>query len=595
MKFLPGATVAFFFSAVLCAGGAVWYPAEGWADKPDPVASPRARKGGLIRFNGGQGPKSYNAYIDNNTYTRMTFDLMYGALLTIDSETLDFKPYIACRWSVSDDGREFTFVIDPRARWSDGTRITAEDVKWTFDAVMDAKSDTGAWKTMLGVYESPHVAASDTVVFRKKGDSPKDWRDLIHCATFPIMPSGHFGGADFNRLDFIGAPVSGPYRLCRVEHEVECEYRRETGWWRADFPSSRGLFNFDRLIIRYFTDNENAFEALKKKRIDVYPVYTARIMNEGTRTKHFVRNWILKRRVRNQSPIGFQGFAMNMRRPPFDDVRTRKAMAKLMDRELMNRTMMNGEYFLLNSYYTDLYRPRTSCTNVLWSYDPEGAAKLLSEVGWRRNADGRLEKDGREFVFTFLSRSQGDDKFLSLFNSALRAQGITMKIDRKDFAGWMRDMDQYNFDMTWAAWGASLIRNPETMWKSSEGRNKGGNNVTGFADAEVDAIIEREKTMMTNAEREDAYRRIDALVCAQVPYILLWHTDEHRVLYWNKFGTPSSVLGRYGDEDGILAYWWFDVDKARELDEAMNANADSSEAFLPAVPLRVDFKTGAER
>jgi microcin C transport system substrate-binding protein len=133
------------------------------------------------------------------------------------------------------------------------------------------------------------------------------------------------------------------------------------------------------------------------------------------------------------------------------------------------------------------------------------------------------------------------------------------------------------------------------MWKSSEGRNKGGNNVTGFADAEVDAIIEREKTMMTNSEREDAYRRIDALVCAQVPYILLWHTDEHRVLYWNKFGTPSSVLGRYGDEDGILAYWWFDVDKARELDEAMNANADSSEAFLPAVPLRVDFKTGAER
>ena len=270
-------------------------------------------------------------------------------------------------------------------------------------------------------------------------------------------------------------------------------------------------------------------------------------------------------------------------------------MAKLMDRELMNRTMMNGEYFLLNSYYTDLYRPRTSCTNELWRYDPEGAAKLLSEAGWRRNAQGLLEKNGREFVFTFLSRSQGDDKFLSLFNSALRAQGVTMKIDRKDFAGWMRDMDQYNFDMTWAAWGASLIRNPESMWKSSEGRNKGGNNVTGFADAEVDAIIEREKTMMTNSEREDAYRRIDALVCAQVPYNMLWHTDEHRVLYWNRFGVPSSVFGRYGDEDGILAYWWFDADKARELDEAMSADADLSEAFLPAVPLRVDFKTGTER
>ena len=313
-------------------------------------------------------------------------------------------------------------------------------------------------------------------------------------------------------------------------------------------------------------------------------------MNEGTKTAHFARNWILKRRVRNQSPVGFQGFAMNMRRPPFNDLNVRQAMAKLVDRETMNRTLMNGEYFLLNSYFTDLYRPRSSCTNEMWKYDPEGAARLLADAGWKRNGRGVLEKAGREFVFTFLSRSQGEDKFLSLFDSALRAQGIEMKIDRRDFAGWMRDMDEYNFDMTWAAWGASLIRNPETMWKSSEGVRRGGNNVTGFADDEVDGLIAREKEMMSAAEREETYRRIDSLVTSKVPYVLLWHTDEHRILYWNKFGTPDSVFGRYGDEDGILAYWWYDVDRARELGEAMDG-----EGFLPSVSLKVDFKTEAKR
>ena len=145
-----------------------WYPAADWKDEPDPVASPLARKGGTVRFNGGQPPKSYNAYVDNNSYTMMTFELMYENLLSTDTDTLEFCPGLARRWAVSDDGREFTFVIDERAKWSDGRPVAAEDVKWTFDAVMDPKSDTGPWKTTLGSFESPVVVDVRTVVIRKQ-------------------------------------------------------------------------------------------------------------------------------------------------------------------------------------------------------------------------------------------------------------------------------------------------------------------------------------------------------------------------------------------------------------------------------------------
>ena len=158
----------------------MWFPADGWHEKRDPSASPRAVKGGAIRFNGAQWPKSFNAYVDNNSYTRMTFDLMYENLLTMDSDSFEFEPGLARRWSVSDDGREFVFVLDDRARWSDGRPVTAEDVKWTFDAVMDPKSDTGPWKTILGAFESPETIAPGSVRIRKKGDSPKDWRDLAN-------------------------------------------------------------------------------------------------------------------------------------------------------------------------------------------------------------------------------------------------------------------------------------------------------------------------------------------------------------------------------------------------------------------------------
>ena len=561
-----------------------WYPSPDWKDEPDRVASPHAKKGGTIRFNGSQAPKSLNGYVDTNTYTMMTFALMYENLLTTDTDTLDFAPGLARYWAVSDDGEEFVFVLDERAKWSDGVPITAEDVKWTFDTVMDNKNDTGSWKMMLGKFESPEVLDVRTVRFRKKPGSAKDWRDLQNVGFFYILPKHAFENQDFNKLDLVDAPVCGAYKIARIAEQVETEFVRVENWWRRDLPSSVGVCNFDRLVMRYYVDNENAFEALKKKTIDVYPVYTARIMGGETHGEKFDRNWIIKRRVKNHNPVGYQGFAMNMRKPPFDDVRVRKAMAMLVDRETMNRTMMFGEYFLLKSYYTDLYDEEHPCANPEFSYDVEGAKALLAEAGWKKNAKGVLEKDGREFRFTFLSRATSEDKFLSLFNHALEQCGIKMNIARKDFAGWMRDMDDFNFEMTWASWGGTVFRNPEITWLSSEADRKGSNNVTGFKSAEVDEIIKAEKGMMKMSDRADAYRRIDALVSAEVPYVLLWNIAETRLLYWNKFGMPDAVLGKYSNEDCIFAYWWYDDDKAAEL-----ADAISGRTCLPDVPLRVDY------
>lgn len=566
-------------------GALKWHPADDWRDMPDTVASPYARKGGTIRMYGGSPPKSLCEYTDNNTYTRMTFSLMYESLITTDTDTLEFAPYLARRWAESEDGREFTFVLDERAKWSDGVPVTAADVKWTFDTVMAPTTDSGPWKVILGVFESPEIVDERTIVFRKKGDSPKNWRDLSQCGTFYVLPKHAFEGKDFNKLDLLDAPVSGPYRLSRVDEQVETEFSRVPTWWRANFPSCRSVCNFDKLVMRYYADSANAFEAFKKKAIDVYPVYTARIMNGETHGEKFDKNWIVKRRVKNHNPIGFQGFAMNMRRWPFDDIRVRKAMAMLVDRETMNRTMMFNEYFLLSSFYADLYDDAHPCGNAFYGYNVEEAGRLLSEAGFAKNPKtGKLEKDGRQFRFTFLSRSPSEDKFLSLFNAALLQLGIDMSIQRKDFAGWMRDMDEFNFEMTWQSWGSSIFKNPETMWLSSEADRKGSNNTVGFKSDEVDAIIAAEKSMETMKERTDAYRRIDKLVTDQVPYAFLWQTDETRILYWNKFGTPDTVLSRYSNEECVFSYWWYDADKAEELDAAMKSGR-----CLPSVPLNIDF------
>ena len=572
--------------SVVLVAALTWHPATNWVEKPDPVASPRARRGGTLRLNGSQPPKSFNAYVDNNSYSSMVFGLMYERLLGMDTTTSELMPSLARRWAVSDDGREFTFVLDERAKWSDGEPITAADVKWTFDTVMDPKNDTGPWKSTLAFFESPEVLDVRTVRFRKKGDSPKDWRDILNCSTFWILPKHAFEGLDFNKLNLVGAVVGGAYQIVRAEPQVETELKRHGRWWSQDLPQCRGTMNFDRILVRYFVDNENAFEALKKRKIDVYPVYSARIYAAGTNGEAFKRNWLLKRRVRNRAPIGYQGFAMNMRHAPFDDVRVRRAMAALLDRETMNRTMMNNAYFLLNSYYTDIYDKDHPCTNEMHAYDPAKAEKLLAEAGWKKDpADGLLKKEGRPFAFTFLSRSSTEDKFLSLFDQELRKLGISMTINRKDFANWMRDMDSFSFDMTWAAWGAGTVKYPEIAWLGKEADRKGSNNVTGFKSDEVDRLIAEEKGFESASARLDAYRKIDALIAKEVPYVLLWQTDSTRLLYWNKFGTPDGILAPCDREESVLPYWWYDEDRAAELERSMKGNG-----FLPAVSESVSVR-----
>ena len=571
-------------SAALAARSDDVFPKPDWKEGPDPLSSPLAVRGGILRFAAFQPPKSLNAYIDNNSYTRQIFDLMYETLLNVDSVTTEFTPGLANRWAISDDKLSFTFEIDPAARWSDGYPVTAEDVKWTFDQVMAPTNATGSSKVALSVFASPEILGERTVRFRAK---ESHWRNLLAVGMFEIMPKHAFEKQDFNRLDLDRPVVSGPYVLSAVKEQIEIRLSRRWDWWAGDHPSLRHTMNFDTLVFRYYLDNENAFEAFKKGQVDVYAVYAARIWANETIGEKFDKNWIVKRRVRNHRPIGFQGFAMNMRRPPFDDLRVRQALAHLVDRETMNRTMMFNAYFLHRSYFEDLYDADHPCSNAVSRFDVARAKALLREAGYTPNPQtGILEKAGRPLRFQFLTRDGSTEKYLALCNSAFKEVGIEMKIERKDFAAWMRDMDAYNFDMTWASWGEVIFRDPESMWHSREADRPSGNNLTGFKDPRVDALIEKQKNVFSITERNAIDREIDALVTAAVPYVLLWNLDAVRLLYWDAFGMPDTVLSKSGDERSLLGYWWYDADSAAELKAAM-ATGD----MLPHRPVLVDFDT----
>ncbi len=558
------------------------FPEASWKDAPDALASLDAYRGGTIRVFAGQYPKSFNYYLDNNTFCAELAGLMFDSLLGLNPLTATFEPALASGWSISDDQLTFTFNLDPTAKWSDNTPITTADVLWTYNIILDEKSDTGPHKIALQRFERPEIVDPHTIRFKAK---EVHWRNLINASSFHILPKHALEKQDFNTVNFAFPVVSGPYAFGTIKEGLRLELTRRDDWWRQDQKRTQGLYNFDTILYRFYTERPNAFDAFKKDQIDLFAVHTSRLWVKETQGDAFARNWIVRQRVQNYHPIGFQGFALNMRRPPYNDPKVRMALAHLLDREQMNSTVMYNQYFLHKSYYEDLYSPATPCENPTFPYNPTRATQLLTEAGWTINPKTQqLEKDGTPFTLSFLTRDPSSEKFLQIYEKDLTRAGIKLVINRKDWAGWSRDMNTYDFDVTWAAWGASLFKDPESLWHSREAAREGGNNITGFEDPTVDALIEQLMTEFDMQARNAIVRRVDGILARQCPYLLLWNLNYTRLLYWNRFASPPTVLSKFGDTSSALAYWWYDEDLAADLDAARSANTP-----LPPVPESVTF------
>lgn len=559
------------------------FPEKNWQDAPNPLAGPDAVNGGTISVFSGQYPKSLNYYLDNNVISAEIFGAMFETLLTMNPVNLTYEPGLASKWIISDDKKEFIFKIDRNAKWSDGSPVTAHDVRFTYDVVMDEKNLAGAHKIDMERFYPPVVVDDYTIIFKAKD---VHWKNLGAAGGFHILSKKAFQGKDFNKVNFSFPLVSGPYKIGEINEGVYITLERRKNWWNRKANRFKGTGNFKTIKFMFFAERENAFEAFKKRKIDIFPVYTSRIWINETKGESFLKNWIIKQKIFNKKPVGFQGFAMNMRKPPFDDLKVRKAMAYLIDRRKMNSALMYDQYFLHRSYYEDLYSKEHPCANQLYEFNKDKAQRLLKEAGWDVNPEtGFLEKNSKRFSFRFLTRSASSEKFIAIYAEDLKDVGIELVIDKKDWASWARDMEEFNYQMTWAAWGAGVFKDPEGMWSSKEADRNGGNNIPGFKNSMVDQLIEKQKVIFDINKRNDIYRKIDEIVYKQMPYVLLWNINYVRLLYWNKFGTPDTVLSKYGDERSAIWYWWIDQDSVADLDDAIE-----HKTFLPSKSHNIYFE-----
>ena len=543
------------------------FPTSDWKDKVDPIASEDAEVGGTLRLFSGPSPESLNYYTSFTSQSGTIFGLMYETLLGGDPITLEDEPGLAKSWTISDDKKVFTFELDPNAKWSNGKQITADDVIATYNAIVDPKNMTGPWQVRMKRFTKVEKVSDSKIRFIA---DKVHWSLLDVAGSFYIVPKELVERKEFRKTNFDFDIVSGPYKMGEYREGRFLDIERRSDWWSANKKSNQYKYNFEKIRFRFYDTTDTAFESFRKGELDLYSVNKSAIWVSKTSSNAFIKGWITKQEVYNHSPVGFQGFALNMRRPLFKDLKVRQALYHLLDRKKMNETQMHNLYFLHRSFYEDLYSEEKPNQNTFYEFNVNKARILLAEAGWVVNPEnGKLEKNGQPFVINFLARSADANRFLSIYSEDLKRVGIDMKVELKDWAAWLKEMNSFNYDMTWAAWGAGIKKDPEPMWHSKFVDQPSSNNITGFSSADVDELIESQKTIFNLQERHEIARKVDNLVYEQVPYLLLWNLNYARLLYWNKMGTPYTVLSKFGGADSsAITYWWIDEDAADELNEA---------------------------
>lgn len=552
--------------------------------------NPEAPKGGTLRLSGFGSFDSLNGFISRgNSADRL--GLIYDTL-TFHSLDEPFTEYglLAERIEHPEDNTWVRFYLRPQARFHDGQPVTANDVVFTFNTLVEK----GAPFYRAYYADVKEVVADDerTVTFHFHHGRNRELPLVL--GQLPVLPAHYWAERDFARTTLEPPLGSGPYRIAQVNAGRSISFSRVEDYWGADLPVNRGFYNFDRVVVDYYRDLGVALEAFKAGQFDFNQEYSARNWAGGYASPALRDGRIIQEEIPNLNTQGMQGFVFNMRRPYFQDRRVRKAITLLFDFEWANGRLFHNAYERSSSYFgnselgaeglpdeaelalLEPWReqlpdsvfgpawspPRTDGSGVIRKQMREAYA-LLQEAGWRIENDLLVNEDGEPLRFEFLIVQADFERVLLPYKRNLASLGIELTLRRVDTSQYINRLRSRDFDMVVTSFGQSNSPGNEQReyWHSASADNPGSRNLMGLRHPAVDALVDG---LIQADSRESLIthtRALDRVLRAKHILVPNFHTTVYRVAYWNRFAHPA-LPPKY---DLGLFTWWEDPAKAAAL------------------------------
>ncbi len=326
----------------------------------------------------------------------------------------------------TDASRDYaTFRLDPRAHFSDGSPITAEDIRFSFELLRS--KGRPQQRAAFGLVKSVETPDPLTIRFDLGGVGDRELPLIL--ALMPVLSRRHTDAEHFEDQTLAIPIGSGPYVVANVDPGRGLTFRRDPNYWAKDLPISRGLYNFDEIDIDYFQDETSLFTAFTAG------LYDVRIEDDATRWRDGYdfparrRGEVVVEELPIGLPRGMSGFAFNTRRAVFGDVRVREALASMFDFEWINATMFAGAFARTMSYFDDSElsgagRPADAAERALLAPFPDAVRADVLDGRWRPPVSDGTGRD-REIARRALAE-------LSLAGYALR--GGVLQRSRRDAA-----------------------------------------------------------------------------------------------------------------------------------------------------------------
>ncbi len=506
-------------------------------------------------------------------------DSMYGLL----AETIEYPENR--QWVV--------FNIRPEARFSDDTPVTADDVVYSFNILID--KGRPSYKSSLRDVQK--VEALDPLKVKFTFNEDSNTRELpALVAGLPVFSKAYYESRDFaeSTLDI---PVgSGPYTLDKVTPGKTVSYIRRDDYWGANLPINKGRNNFNHLTIEYYTDYTAAFEGFKGGVYSYREEYLSKLWATSYNFPSLSKGWVVKTTLPDGNPSGTQGFWFNLRKEKFQDIRVREAIGMMFNFEWSNKTLFYDLYNRTDSFWensnmeaTDLpddaeralleplkehlppsifidpaFVPNTSKTNQLDRGALRKASRLLDAAGWTVVNGKRTNSKGETLTVEFLNDSPSFERISNPYVANLKRLGIDAKLVSVDAAQANERQKEFDYDIVVQRYVMSLTPGIELrgIFGGETADVKGSNNLTGLNNPAVDALIEKIEQAKNRKDLNTAVSALDRTLRALHIWVPQWYKAEHNLAYLDIFEHPEN-LPPYSL--GEMDFWWYNAEKAAKL------------------------------
>ncbi|MEW6719693.1 MAG: peptide-binding protein [Thermodesulfobacteriota bacterium] len=436
---------------------------------------------------------------------------VFNGLVRYDKD-LKLEGDLAESWEVSPDGRKITFRLRKGVKWQDGAPFTSEDVLFTYRKMVDPKTPTAYGEDFKQV---TRAYAPDPHTFVAEYERP--FAPALASWGMHILPK-HLLEAypDISKSPLNKRPVgTGPYRFTEwktAEKTVFDVY--------PDYYEGRPYIS--RVVTRVIPDLATMFLELKSGGLDLMNLTPLQYKRQ-TDTKEFRKSFTKYRYL--ASAYTYLGFRLG--HPFFKDRRVRQAIAHAANKQ----QVIDGVLLGLGQEATGPYKPGTWAHNPnvkRYPYDPEEAKALLVEAGWKeKDKDGILVKDGRRFEFEVLTNAgnKGREQTAAILQQNLDAVGIKMGIRTVEWAAFINEfVKKRKFDALILGWTITPDPDQYDIWHSSKTGPDELNHI-GYANAEVDRLLEEGRRTFDVEKRKKAYFRIQEILAEEQPIVFLYYPD----------------------------------------------------------------------